>query len=282
MVKGPALDRKMKKPRTPILDDVSAEVMFQHDRTCCVCHERGLSVQIHHIDDDPTNHEVENLAVLCLEHHEQTQTRGGFAKQLKAPDIIRCRADWIQRVRVRRDKADELVIQHTAGIAPAHLKAEDWNEPAEDKVVAVLSVMPLIRRAAIAAAQRRWDTGITSEMRQGSYDAIEFLEQAWLHLATFYPPNHFGGKPADHFLSDYIAGRFSWHRQTYEPRGPGSSGTIVHVVVGGAVLDDLAKVIEETVEGLFTGYCLIDFDLQRWRADWDNAGQRTRASGDAA
>jgi len=110
-------------------------------------------------------------------------------------------------------------------------------------------------------------------MRRGNYDAIEFLERAWLQLAKFYPPHHFGETTADHFLSQFIAQRFAWHRKLYEPRGPGSSGTRVHVLAGGAVLDDVANAIAETVEGLFVGYCLFDFDLTKWRSDWDSAGQ---------
>jgi hypothetical protein len=116
----------MTKPRTPIPDDISAEVMFQHDRTCCICHHRELAVQIHHIDEDPTNHTVENLAVLCLEHHhEQTQVRGGFAKKLKAADVVRSRNDWTRRVRDRRNKIDE------GGAAVyANMFGREWREPA--------------------------------------------------------------------------------------------------------------------------------------------------------
>jgi hypothetical protein len=105
----------MSKPPTEIPDEISAEVLFQHHRTCCVCHEPGKAIQIHHIDEDPTNHTISNLAVLCLEHHDQTQRRGGFAKKLKAADVERSRDDWIHRVRVRREKTDELAIQRMAG-----------------------------------------------------------------------------------------------------------------------------------------------------------------------
>ena len=271
------INLKMSKPRTPIPDDISAEVMFQHDRTCCVCHNRGLAVQIHHIDEDPTNHAVTNLAVLCLEHHEQTQMRGGFAKKLKAADVVRSRDDWICRVRVRRDKTDELVIQHMAGMPPTKLEAKDWNIPSTAKVVGFLNALPSIRRAAIATAQPLWDTGITSEMCQGSYDAIDLLESAWLRLADFYPPSYFGERGADYFFSEFVAARFEWHRKICEPRGPGSSGTIVHVTTSGAVLDDVAKAIEETVNGLFIGFCLYPFDLKKWRSDWDAAGRRDAA-----
>jgi hypothetical protein len=111
-------------------------------------------------------------------------------------------------------------------------------------------------------------------MRQGSYDAIETLERAWLQLAKFYPPAHFGDRIADHFSSDFIAERFAWHRQLSEPRGPGSSGTIVNVTAAGAVLDDVANAIEETVEGLYIGYALSGFDLKKWRSEWAAANLR--------
>jgi hypothetical protein len=88
---------------------------------------------------------------------------------------------------------------------------------------------------------------MTSEMRQGSYDAIDILESAWPRLANFYPPSHFGERAADHFFSEFVAARIEWHRKICEPRGPGSPGTIVHVTAGGAVLDDVAQ-------PLFTGF----------------------------
>jgi len=256
-------------------ETVAAEVMFQHGRTCCVCCEPGLAVQIHHIDEDPTNHAIFNLAVLCLEHHEQTQVRGGFAKKLKAADVVRHRDDWIERVKLRRQKADELVIQQMAGAAPPkQVSAEDWNSPSEEAIIGYLKVLPHIRRGAIAAARSLWDSGITSEMRQGSYEAIEILSAAWIRLANFYPPKHFGEKAPDHFFSEFVVQRFAWHRRISEPRGPGSSGTIVAVIAGGAVLNDVATAITETVEGLVIGYSLTDFDLEKWRSDWDAASPR--------
>lgn len=264
----------MSKLRTPIPENVSAEVMFQHDRTCCVCGVRGKPVQIHHIDEDPANHAIANLAVLCLDHHDETQARGGFAKKLKAADVIRCRDNWISRVRARRDKIDELVVQQAAGMAPTPLEPDDWNAPSAAQVIGFLNALPSIRRAAIAAAQPLWDTGVTAEMRRGSYDAIDILESAWLQLANFYPPAHFGETAADHFFSEFVAGRFEWHRKICEPRGPGRSGTLVHVTTGGRVLDDVASAIEETVEGLFIGYVLYPFDLKQWRDDWCAAGER--------
>lgn len=264
----------MTKRRPAIPNDISAQVMFQHDRTCCVCRERGLSVQIHHIDEDPTNHAIDNLAVLCLEHHGQTQIRGGFAKRLKASDILIYRNDWVCRVQDYRNKADELIIKRLAAVSPEQKTIEEWAQPHDAELIGFLSALPSIRKAATAIVQSRASTHrSTSEMRRAAYEAIELLERTWLRLAKFYPPQHFGEMAADHFLSEFIGRRFEWHRKLYEPRGPGTSGTIVHLSAGGAVLDDIADTIAETVEGLRVGYSLSDFPIVQWRSDWDDANK---------
>ena len=99
------IDMVKKKKRTDIPDDVSAQAEFESDRTCCVCREPGKAIQIHHIDSDPSNHQPHNLAVLCLECHNETQLRGGFNRKLDA-DVIRLYRDiWSQIVQRRRNAA---------------------------------------------------------------------------------------------------------------------------------------------------------------------------------
>ena len=63
----------------------------------------------------------------------------------------------------------EVVVQYMMGLAPRRTKIEDWTPPSEARILGFVNVLPSIRRAAIAAAGPLWDTGITSEMRQGSY-----------------------------------------------------------------------------------------------------------------
>lgn len=95
------------KNRVPIPDDMATEVLFLADRTCCVCHQSGKQVQLHHIDEDPSHNEVDNLAVLCLECHAQTQFTGGFGRKLNAGLVRRYRAHWLSVVELRRN-AEEL------------------------------------------------------------------------------------------------------------------------------------------------------------------------------
>jgi hypothetical protein len=266
------------KLRTSVPDDVSAEVMYLHDRTCCVCNERGRSIQIHHIDENPSNHSVDNLAVLCLEHHEQTQIRGGFGKKLRGVDVLKCRAAWLARVSAIRERADNIVALAMAGTVSTVQPAEqEWDEPSRAVIVGYLNALPHLRKAAHTAAKPRWDSGIHSEMVEACYDVIEVFERALSHMASFYPRNHFGdGRPAA-FFSALLTSRYSWYRAIYEPRGPGTGGSLVSEIVAGSVMGHAAVMITEMVEGLFYSLDLdpelSGFDMVVWRTAWEVAAE---------
>lgn len=93
-----------KKLRVNIPKDIATEILFLSDRTCCVCQERK-PVQIHHIDEDPSNNSPDNLAALCLDCHHQTQSKGGFNRKLDAPLVRRYKEDWLSSVATRRAMA---------------------------------------------------------------------------------------------------------------------------------------------------------------------------------
>lgn len=89
----------------PVPPEIAAKVLFRSDRTCCVCRIRGKPVQIHHIDGDNRNHKVENLAVLCLDCHTETQVKGGFHRKL-SPELVKLyRNDWESIVQRNKIKA---------------------------------------------------------------------------------------------------------------------------------------------------------------------------------
>src|SRR6266536_106975 len=105
----------MAKTRTDIPADVASDFLFEQDHTCCICRERGKHVQIHHIDEDPSNHSPRNLAVLCLEDHNETQVRGGFGRKLSPETVVRYCDDWIEAVRRRRQEADRIAVERMSG-----------------------------------------------------------------------------------------------------------------------------------------------------------------------
>jgi tetratricopeptide (TPR) repeat protein len=103
----------IRKKRVPIPRGIAAKVMFNSDRTCCVCRISGRKIQIHHIDDNPSNNVMPNLAVLCLECHGETQVTGGFGRRLDAEQVILYRDDWHsivagQRLQFYRDTRDQI------------------------------------------------------------------------------------------------------------------------------------------------------------------------------
>ena len=108
-----------KKERAEIPKHIAARVLFLSNRTCCVCRREGKPVQIHHIDEDPSNNAVANLAVLCFDCHRETQIRGGFDRKLDGDQVIIYRNDWYVVVSRRRAEAG----QHT----PTTAEAEDMS-----------------------------------------------------------------------------------------------------------------------------------------------------------
>jgi tetratricopeptide (TPR) repeat protein len=92
----------MAKKRVQIPPAAQAKIQFDSDRTCCVCRQPGKPFQIHHIDEDPSNNDPKNLAVLCRDCHDQTMIRGTFNRRL-SPDVVTLyRDDWLAVVAQRR------------------------------------------------------------------------------------------------------------------------------------------------------------------------------------
>lgn len=99
---GPAKPRT--KRRTPVPQTVADEVMIECDRICCVCRRRD-AVQIHHLNEVPTDHHFENLAALCFDCHDATQVTGGFGRRLREGEVRIARDRWYATVRQRREAA---------------------------------------------------------------------------------------------------------------------------------------------------------------------------------
>ena len=105
------------KTRTDIPPETAARCLFLSDRTCCVCRMRGKPVQIHHLDGDSSNHSMQNLAVLCLECHHETQLRGGFDRKLDPDQISLYRDDWRRIVARQRAAAQEHQIATSGNVS---------------------------------------------------------------------------------------------------------------------------------------------------------------------
>lgn len=269
-----------KKNRIPIPTEMSTEVMFASDSACCKCRERGKTVQIHHIDDDPSNNSFKNLSVLCLECHNETQIHGGFGRKLNSDLVIKYRDEWIERVKTRRDEADRLAISRVAGISLnddefIFTEKMPYSEERGDKILEYVNSLPDLRREIESKAQSDWDSGVTARMVDASYEYVHALEGILVALASFYPKGSFGGN-SHRFFSDQISLRYKWHRSYAEPNGTATGGTIVNITLAGSVMEDVEKMVEDMATGL-VGYD-DRFDWRNWPSKWngDRRGMTNR------
>lgn len=107
-----------KKNRITIPKEIADKVMFNHNRTCCVCRTPNKKVQIHHIDENPANNAINNLAVLCFDCHNETQITGGFGRHLNAGQITLYRDQWLEMVKERN---------HNLALASLSIEQADIN-----------------------------------------------------------------------------------------------------------------------------------------------------------
>jgi hypothetical protein len=278
--------------RVPIPPALAAEVLFGSQRTCCVCRDPGKPVQIHHIDEDHANNDRENLAVLCLSCHHETQTSGGFARHLDGAQVRQFRDDWAQRVRRRRDDADRLATEVMAAVTrepPAAdalqvsvREAVGISEAASTAVGVGSAVvrpridtwdyvrtLPELKRRAYTAARSEWDSGVTARMVEASYRVIDVMQDILANLAARYPTGHFDVPDPRDYISELIATRFRWHRYHHEPDGHGKNGTIVLPMIASSVLTDAENMVAEMVRSLTLDWSAsTDYDFRAWREEW--------------
>lgn len=273
---------KAKKNRVKIDDEISAQVLYNSDRICCVCNERGKGTQIHHIDEKPSNNDLSNLAVLCFQCHEETQIKGGFGRKLNAAQVTKYRDKWLLRVEQRRKSADEIASlktiegqtektieeeQKDTEIFKQHYEADfEVSEYENKRFKNYIYKVAEIKKTVFKYAKSEWDTEITSEVMEAYYKVIDFYEDILNELATFYPYNHFGDRDAKKYFNELIATRFHWHRLKAETYGIGNGGTMVHRFVGAAVMNDTNEMIKETIRYLAEFNFTIDY--KNWEENW--------------
>ncbi|MHC4527856.1 MAG: hypothetical protein ACYS29_08265, partial [Planctomycetota bacterium] len=94
-----------KKRRAQIPEDVEAELLFRNDHRCCMCHEgpaEAKAIQIHHINEDPSDYRLANLAVLCKPDHDRLKDRPWMARGYREAEIKKYKRQWEEAVAERR------------------------------------------------------------------------------------------------------------------------------------------------------------------------------------
>lgn len=99
------------QPRRSLPSDTETELLHLSRRRCCLCFgllgDLGVKKgQIAHLDRDPSNNEVDNLAFLCLDHHDEYDSRTSQSKGLKRKELLIYRASLYSAVREFLDPRD--------------------------------------------------------------------------------------------------------------------------------------------------------------------------------
>ena len=267
----------MAKRQTSIPDDLAADVSFAAHRTCCICNVRGKFVQIHHIDNNPSNNTFENLAVLCLQCHNETQIKGGFGRKLKPAVVTKYRDEWLKTVAFRRNSANEMAINGQVGefsisqqIGPKP-RVGFQGTGIKDYPDAYINSLPDFRLALLRETKRKREElgGSTLAIVQTTDSYIDALTGILVTLATnYYVPECFGNQSPQEFFSEIISSRYRLYSVIAEPDGPGTGGTIVPIRRQSSLIADIEKLVEMLVEGNWVErYSEYEDWQKRWRRE---------------
>ena len=95
------IDIVFSESRPPIPTDSLMKVLFLNRYQCCICRDPKLSVIVHHIDEwaKSRSHDISNLSVLCLNHHDQAHSQKTLSQNLDAKSIRDAKSRWEEAVK---------------------------------------------------------------------------------------------------------------------------------------------------------------------------------------
>jgi len=91
----------MANTRVPVPEATRLGVIAASNNRCCVC--QTPFVVIHHVDEDPSNNDIDNLAPLCPNCHSQAHSTSKLTINLTASRLKELRERWYLYCEKRRD-----------------------------------------------------------------------------------------------------------------------------------------------------------------------------------
>jgi hypothetical protein len=92
--------------RMPLTEELKHQVMYDSAYVCAICQDDAC--QIHHIDEDHSNNDVENLIAVCMKHHGEAHTRRQLAQNLTPAALRVAKTRWHAEVEDKRRKASSV------------------------------------------------------------------------------------------------------------------------------------------------------------------------------
>jgi len=129
--------------RTKISVEIQTQVLIQSRRRCCICFglERDDNIkkgQIAHINGDRNDNKLDNLAFLCLDHHDQFDSRTSQSKNLTSNEIREFRKElqneideiWKKPMNIGNENCSEF-----KKLISGRYIREGFNEQAEFQII---------------------------------------------------------------------------------------------------------------------------------------------------
>jgi hypothetical protein len=104
------------RKRQHVPNEIETAVLARSKRRCALCFfldgdEQEKRGQIAHVDRDPSNNDGDNLVWLCLEHHDQYDTRPSQSKGFTRSELIHARNELYRSFGTTEQNAADTVRQ---------------------------------------------------------------------------------------------------------------------------------------------------------------------------
>lgn len=185
----------MPRTRVPIPKSIESQVLLANRHACCVCQK--LQIQLHHIDEDRANNNPDNIAVLCLPHHDLASMKIGLSKKLQAPEIKVYKEKWEARCvsDIEALSRDRLRYYLTVYKNPPRIRELFGSLPKQKRIALVNKLQ---RQLIDDQAQHNSDEGFKLQANHGDNDLTKDLMFS-LRAGELWPRilHRVGGHPSD-------------------------------------------------------------------------------------
>ena len=266
----------MSKQRKKIPKQTEITLLDICDHTCCVCRE-SQEIQIHHINKDSQDNNIENLAVLCLNCHDKAEKTGGLSRNFSPEYITKRREEWIAICEERKEKHVKRKNEKD-NKKPANLEPQDifsQGQPLTTLQIAIINSLPKIKAGLLVKRNKQLSEAVTMSTIDmvNAYTAYnESLKSILIMVADFCDPRHFEDQSPKEFFEEIISTRRRFFSliSHHHPDSPYMWGRmhreIYHTLCG----EDINNLIENLIS---TFLLENDFDYKHWKKSWRNANR---------
>jgi hypothetical protein len=164
-------------PRKRVPREIEEEVLVLSRRRCAICYglnrDTGLKQgQIAHLDGNNSNNDLDNLAYLCLDHHDQYDGRTSQSKGLTLNEVRRYRKELHEAIDLAWKKPvsfGDVTVVDADKITGHYIRETEWES-------AELDVRLLPDRRVRVSGLALWGTGRQYGPNIGELDFETSLE----------------------------------------------------------------------------------------------------------